>query len=76
MKALSIRSTVRVLQLQNLLQRIRQAGFGLEHHGPGAYRTALDAEVLLLDDLGRIGVDWVEDTITAIITHRCDQRSR
>jgi DNA replication protein DnaC len=38
-----------------------------------AYRTALDAEVLMIDDLGahRV-VDWVEDTITAIITHRAN----
>jgi DNA replication protein DnaC len=40
-----------------------------------AYRSALDAEVLLLDDLGAYRViDWVEDTVTAIITHRCNNR--
>lgn len=40
-----------------------------------AYRTALDAPVLLLDDLGANRVtDWVEDTINSIITHRCDNR--
>jgi len=40
-----------------------------------AYRSALDAEVLLLDDLGSQRVtDWVEDTITSIITHRCNHR--
>src|SRR5580698_2860273 len=40
-----------------------------------AYRSALDAEVLLLDDLGAHRVtDWVEDTVTAIITHRCNHR--
>jgi DNA replication protein DnaC len=38
-----------------------------------AYRTALDAEVLMLDDLGAHRVtDWVEDTVTEIITHRCN----
>jgi DNA replication protein DnaC len=38
-----------------------------------AYRTTLDAEVLLLDDLGsHRATDWVEDTITAIITYRCN----
>ncbi len=38
-----------------------------------AYRLALDCEVLLLDDLGAHRVtDWVEDTITAVITHRCN----
>jgi DNA replication protein DnaC len=40
-----------------------------------AYKEALDAEVLLLDDLGANRVnEWVQDTITAIITHRCDNR--
>ncbi len=40
-----------------------------------AYREALDAEVLLLDDLGANRVnEWVQDTITSIITHRCDNR--
>jgi DNA replication protein DnaC len=40
-----------------------------------AYRDALEAEVLLLDDLGANRVnEWVQDTITSIITHRCDNR--
>jgi DNA replication protein DnaC len=40
-----------------------------------AYRVAIDKEVLLLDDLGAHRVtDWVEDTITSIITSRCNQR--
>src|SRR5580693_6707795 len=40
-----------------------------------AYRTALDSEVLLLDDLGAHRVtDWVEDTVTSIITYRCNHR--
>jgi DNA replication protein DnaC len=61
---------------QNLLQRIRQGWDSASNTTDReAYRTALDAEVLLLDDLGAHRViDWVEDTITAIITHRCDQR--
>jgi DNA replication protein DnaC len=34
---------------------------------------ALDAEILLLDDLGaRRSSEWVEDTVAAIITHRCN----
>lgn len=38
-----------------------------------AYRTALDADVLLLDDLGAHRVsDWVEDTVTSILTRRCN----
>ncbi|HTW65243.1 MAG TPA: ATP-binding protein [Bryobacteraceae bacterium] len=40
-----------------------------------AYRSSLDAEILLLDDLGAHRVtDWVEDTVTSIITHRCNSR--
>jgi DNA replication protein DnaC len=40
-----------------------------------AYRAALDTEVLLLDDLGAHRVtDWVEDTITSIVTYRCNNR--
>ena len=36
---------------------------------------ALDAEVLLLDDLGAQRVtDWVEDTVTSIVTYRCNNR--
>ncbi len=61
---------------QNLLDRIR-AGFDESSHSTAkeAYRDALDAEVLLLDDLGaHRGSDWVEDTITSIITYRCNQQ--
>jgi DNA replication protein DnaC len=40
-----------------------------------AYHTALDTEVLLLDDLGAHRItDWVEDTINSIVTYRCDNR--
>ena len=40
-----------------------------------AYRSALDTDVLLLDDLGAHRVTgWVEDTVASIITHRCNQR--
>ena len=36
---------------------------------------ALDTEVLLLDDLGAHRVtDWVEDTVTSIVTYRCNNR--
>ncbi|HLH02714.1 MAG TPA: ATP-binding protein [Bryobacteraceae bacterium] len=61
---------------QTLLEKIR-SGYN-EKMGMSdreAYQTALDAEVLLLDDLGAHRVtDWVEDTVTSIITHRCDYR--
>ncbi len=40
-----------------------------------AYQSALDAEILLLDDLGAHRInDWVEDTVTSIVTHRCNAR--
>ena len=61
---------------QNLLERIR-SGYN-EKIGTSnreTYQTALEAEVLLLDDLGAHRVtDWVEDTVTSIITYRCNGR--
>jgi DNA replication protein DnaC len=40
-----------------------------------AYRSALEAEILVLDDLGAHRVtDWVEDTVTSIVTQRCNNR--
>lgn len=61
---------------QNLLDRIRsgydQASGTMDRE---AYRTALETEIVVLDDLGAHRVtDWVEDTITSIITHRCNNR--
>jgi DNA replication protein DnaC len=61
---------------QTLLDRIR-AGYDSASGASDkqAYRSALDAEVLLLDDLGAHRVtDWVQDTVTSIITHRCNNR--
>ncbi len=61
---------------QTLLDRIR-SGYTKESgiSDKEAYRVALDTEVLLLDDLGAHRVtDWVEDTVTAIVTHRCNHR--
>jgi DNA replication protein DnaC len=61
---------------QNLLDRIR-SGYDAASNSADreAYRVALDSEVLLLDDLGAHRVtDWVEDTITSIITSRCNNR--
>jgi DNA replication protein DnaC len=61
---------------QNLLDRIRS---GWDQNAGAAdreaYRSALDTEVLLLDDLGsHRTTDWIEDTVTAIVTHRCNHR--
>ncbi len=61
---------------QNLLDRIR-SGYdpGSNVSNKEAYRIALDSEVLLLDDLGAHRVtDWVEDTVTSIVTWRCNNR--
>ena len=57
---------------QNLLERI-YAGYSdkLGTSDREAYRTVLDTEILLLDDLGAHRInDWVEDTVTSIITYR------
>ena len=61
---------------QNLLDRIR-AGYDSASGASDreAYRSALDSEVLLLDDLGSHRVtEWVEDTVTSIITYRCNHK--
>ena len=61
---------------QNLLDRIRSS-YDAASGGTNkeVYGAALDKELLLLDDLGAHRVtDWVEDTVTAIITHRCNHK--
>jgi DNA replication protein DnaC len=61
---------------QNLLDRIR-SGFNETLGGSNreAYRSALETELVLLDDLGAHRVtEWVEDTVTSIITYRCNHR--
>ena len=61
---------------QDLLDRIRSsydAASGASDRE--AYRTALEAEILLLDDLGAHRVtDWVEDIVTSIVTQRCNHQ--
>jgi DNA replication protein DnaC len=61
---------------QNLLDRIRasyDAQSGTSDRA--AYATALDCDVLVLDDLGAHRVtEWVEDIVTAIVTYRCNNR--
>ncbi|MGQ9633952.1 MAG: ATP-binding protein [Bryobacteraceae bacterium] len=61
---------------QNLLDRIRS---GYDHDSGTssreAYEAALESEILLLDDLGAHRVtEWVEDTVTSIITYRCNHK--
>jgi DNA replication protein DnaC len=61
---------------QSLLDRIR-SGYDSASGASNkeAYRMALESEVLLLDDLGAHRVtDWVQDTVTAIVTHRCNNK--
>lgn len=61
---------------QNLLERIRSS-FDPTLGGSNreAYRAALETEILLLDDLGAHRVtDFVEDTVTAIVTQRCNYK--
>jgi DNA replication protein DnaC len=61
---------------QNLLDRIR-SGYDAASNSSDreTYRVAMDTEIILLDDLGAHRVtDWVEDTVTSIITSRCNQK--
>jgi DNA replication protein DnaC len=61
---------------QNLLDRIRSSyDVGSGTADREAYRSALDADILLIDDLGAHRVsEWVEDIVTSIITYRCNNR--
>ena len=66
----------RFYDYQNLLDRIR-SGYDEASNSSDkeAYREAMDTDILLLDDLGAHRVtDWVEDTVTSIITYRCNNR--
>jgi DNA replication protein DnaC len=61
---------------QTLLSCIRA---GYDKHSESSdrksLRTALDAEILLLDDLGAHRIkEFVEDAVTEIITHRCNNQ--
>jgi DNA replication protein DnaC len=61
---------------QNLLDRIR-SGYDRTSgtSDKEAYGSALEADILLLDDLGSHRVtDWVEDIVTSMITYRCNHR--
>lgn len=61
---------------QNLFDKIR-AGYDQASGASDreAYREAMEVEILLLDDLGAHRVtEWAEDTVTAIITYRCNNK--
>jgi DNA replication protein DnaC len=61
---------------QNLLDRIFASyDQGSQLTDKEVYRFAMEKHVLLLDDLGaRRGSEWVEDTVTSIITARCNNQ--
>lgn len=66
----------RFFDYQQLLEMIRSSFDPLSGASTrDAYSTALEVEVLLLDDLGSHRVsDWIEDTITGIVTYRCNHQ--
>jgi DNA replication protein DnaC len=58
----------------DLIQQIR-AGFDPESGEEGVFQSCLEVPVLLIDDLGSHRVlDWIEDTVTAIVTRRCNHQ--
>lgn len=60
----------------NLLEQIR-AGWNAEAGASEreAYQSCLETDVLLMDDVGSQRMaDWVEDTLTAIVTYRCNNK--
>jgi DNA replication protein DnaC len=59
---------------QHLLYRIRSSYDPASGSSDReAYQEALECDILLLDDLGAHRVtEWVEDTVTSIITYRCN----
>jgi DNA replication protein DnaC len=61
---------------QTLLTKIRSSfGDSAGLSDREAYRSALDCQILLLDDLGAHRVtEFVDDVITSILTHRCNNR--
>ncbi len=66
----------RFFDYQQLLEMIRSSFDPLSGASTrDAYSTALEVEVLMLDDLGSHRVsDWIEDTITGIVTYRCNHQ--
>jgi DNA replication protein DnaC len=61
---------------QNLLDRIRSSYDKTSGSGDReAYKSAMESDVLVLDDLGSHRVtEWVEDIVTSIITYRYNHR--
>jgi DNA replication protein DnaC len=61
---------------QHLLDSIRSGYDPLSDSADReTYRVAMECEILLIDDLGNNRVkDWIEDTVTSILTARCNHR--
>jgi DNA replication protein DnaC len=59
-----------------LIDQIRDSwDAGTKVSNRDVYREAMEAEVLVLDDLGALRtIDWVQDVLTSIVTHRCNER--
>jgi DNA replication protein DnaC len=60
----------------NLLEQIR-AGWNADAGASEreAYQSCLDVDVLLIDDMGSQRMaEWVEDTLTAVVTSRCNNK--
>jgi len=68
--------SMRFTDYSHLLSRIRSSYDPASGEADrDAYREALECEILLLDNLGAHRVtDWVEDTVTSIITYRANER--
>jgi DNA replication protein DnaC len=60
----------------SLIEQIRSSwDSGSKVSNRDAYREAMEAEILILDDLGAMRtLDWVQDVLTSIITHRCNEK--
>ena len=59
---------------QSLLERITKSWDLTGGKGDReAYRSAFETDVLVLDELGaHRPMEWIEDVVTGIITHRCN----
>jgi DNA replication protein DnaC len=66
----------RFVDYQTMLERIRASYDSLSGEpAREAFEEAQECGLLLLDDLGAHRVSgWVEDTVTSIITYRCNER--
>lgn len=63
-------------EFQALLTRIHR-GYNLASGASEreAYQSALETEIVVLDDIGAHQVnDWVEDTLNSIVTYRCNNK--